>query len=218
VSSQSPAITAALTLAQRSGVPGAVEALIRALHALVEGEALQLRLRGSTRFTVAQSLQVSRGKTGSLFAFCGEAGALAAGAPPGVVSALREFGARSGTAFQIADDLLDVEGDAEQLGKAALADAAEGKPSLPLAVALERDPVLRDQLALLLRSADDGSPDPAHLADLAQRMRRTGALDQARRIAEDERAAALDALRSLPASPTRDLLDQVALALVSRSS
>src|SRR5207245_566274 len=70
-------LTASLTLAQRSRVPGAVEALVRALHALVEGEALQLRLRGSTAFTVAEALQVARGKTGSLFAFCGEAGALA---------------------------------------------------------------------------------------------------------------------------------------------
>src|SRR3954447_23509021 len=95
-------LPASLPLASRSQVPGAVEALVRALHSLVEGEAIQLRLRGSTRFTVPQSMQVSRGKTGSLFAFCGEAGALAARASPTVVASLREFGLHAGTAFQIA--------------------------------------------------------------------------------------------------------------------
>ncbi len=211
-------LTAALTLAQRSRVPGAVEALVRALHALVEGEAIQLKLRGSTRFTVAEALAVARGKTGSLFAFCGEAGALAARAPSKIREALYEFGLRSGTAFQIADDLLDVEGDAEALGKAALADAAEGKPSLPLAVALERDPDLRESLALLLRADEAGEPLGERVIALAARVRASGALAAARELAERERAAAMAALQRLPGSETRDLLEVVAGALVSRSS
>ena len=211
-------LTASLTLASRSRVPGAVEALVRALHSLVEGEAVQLRLRGSTRFTVAQSMQVSRGKTGSLFAFCGEAGALAARAAPEVVSALREFGLHAGTAFQIADDLLDVEGDAAALGKAVLADAAEGKPSLPLAVALDRDPGLRDDLARLLREEEAGQAQEGRAAALAAAMKSLGALDEARRIAEAERALSRQALRTLPSSRTRDLLEVVAGALVSRQS
>jgi len=211
-------LTASLTLASRSAVPGAVEALVAALHALVEGEALQLRLRGSTQFTVEQSLLVSRGKTGSLFAFCGEAGALAARAPREVRDALRRFGLHAGTAFQIADDLLDVEGDPAALGKAALADAAEGKPSLPLGVALERDPALRDELAWLLRAHEAGQDDEARTALFAARMKALGALDEARRMAEAERAASLDALREIPPSRTRDLLEVVASALVSRTS
>ena len=57
--------------------------------------------------------------------------------------ALREFGDRCGTAFQIADDLLDFESDSTTLGKAVLSDVAEGKASLPLAIALKRLPPLR---------------------------------------------------------------------------
>jgi octaprenyl-diphosphate synthase len=209
-------LTASLTLAQRSGVPGAVEALVRALHALVEGEAIQLRLRGSIHFTVQHALQVARGKTGSLFAFCGEAGALAARATPEVREGLRSFGAHAGTAFQIADDLLDVEGEEAALGKAVLADAAEGKPSLPLAVALERDPALRDELAMLLTARDAGQDDLPRTLRLAVRMRQLGALDEARRVAEAEREASLSALRCLPPTRTRDLLEVVASSLVSR--
>src|SRR5207253_7963522 len=82
-------LAASLELALRSRAPGAVEALVRTLRLLVEGEARQIALRGSTAFTSEDALQIAHLKTGSLFAFCGEAGALAAGATPAVCAALR---------------------------------------------------------------------------------------------------------------------------------
>src|SRR5205807_7813112 len=142
-------LAASLDLALRSRVPLAMPALVRTLRTLVEGEARQLALRGRTDFSAEDALFVAAKKTGSLFAFCGEAGALAAGAPPEVCSALREFGQRAGCAFQITDDLLDFESDSGTLGKAVLADVVEGKPSLPLAIALKRLPPLRSELAQL---------------------------------------------------------------------
>src|SRR5436309_1024139 len=83
------------------------------------------------------------------------AAAPAAGAPAGVSGALREFGQRAGCAFQITDDLLDFDSDAATLGKAVLADVVEGKPSLPLAIALKRLPPLRAELAQLLAANVD---------------------------------------------------------------
>src|SRR5260221_3448700 len=77
-------LAASLELALRSRVPLAVESLVRTLRRLVEGEARQIALRGSTSFTSDDALQIAHLKTGSLFAFCGEAGALAAGAPEAV--------------------------------------------------------------------------------------------------------------------------------------
>src|SRR5438309_3555857 len=211
-------LAASLELALRSRAEGAVEALVRTLRRLVEGEARQIGLRGSTSFTSDDALQIAHLKTGSLFAFCGEAGALAAGAPSGVRAALHDFGLRAGSAFQIADDLLDFEADAATLGKAVLADVAEGKPSLPLAIALKRLPPLREEMAALLR----GLPLPedemrARTPAFAARLGRTGALGAARRIAEKERDAALAALERVPESPTRELLAQVARALLSRT-
>src|SRR2546421_893015 len=114
-------LAASLDLALRSHAPGAGEALVRTLRTLVEGEARQLAVRGSTAFTQEDALTIAAKKTGSLFAWCGEAGALAAGASRGVVEALRDFGQHAGCAFQIADDLLDFEADASTLGKAVLA-------------------------------------------------------------------------------------------------
>src|SRR5437763_7191065 len=85
-------LAASLELALRSGVSDAVPALVRTLRQLVEGEARQIGLRGSTSFTADDALQIAHLKTGALFAFCGEAGALAAGAPGAVCAALRDFG------------------------------------------------------------------------------------------------------------------------------
>src|SRR5438067_699024 len=209
-------LAASLELALRSGAPEAVAALVRTLRLLVEGEAKQIGLRGSTTFTADDALQVAHLKTGSLFAFCGEAGALAARAPEAVRAALRDFGLRAGSAFQIADDLLDFESDSATLGKAVLADVTEGKPSLPLAIALKRLPPLREEMAALLK----GLPEEelrARTRTFAQRLSRTGALGAARRIAEKERDASLAALDRVPESPTRELLAQVARALLSRS-
>jgi len=212
-------LAASLDLALRAKTPGALEALVRTLRQLVEGEARQIALRGKTEFSSDDALQIAYLKTGSLFAFCGEAGALAARAPQEVTAALRDFGMRAGTTFQIADDLLDFESDAATLGKAVLADVTEGKPSLPLAIALKRLPPLREEMAALLKPEPEATEDEgrARVRAFAARLSRTGALGAARRIAEKERDAALAALEPVPQSPTRELLAHVARALLSRS-
>src|SRR5207302_2862240 len=210
-------LAASLEFALRSRAAGAVEALVRTLRSLVEGEARQIGLRGSTTFTSNDALQIAFLKTGSLFAFCGEAGAIAAGAPDPVRTALHDFGLRAGSAFQIADDLLDFEADSATLGKAWLADVAEGKPSLPLAIALKRLPPLREEMGKLLRGDLPEEEMRQRTRAFAARLGHTGALGAARRIAEKERDAALAALERVPPSPTRELLAQVARALLSRN-
>jgi farnesyl diphosphate synthase len=69
-------------------------------------------------------------KTGALFRFACEAGAIVAGATPAERERLAEFGSAVGLAFQLADDLLDLTGDAASMGKAAGKDAAAGKATL----------------------------------------------------------------------------------------
>jgi farnesyl diphosphate synthase len=69
-------------------------------------------------------------KTGAILKFCCVAGAILGGAPVAQREAVARYGQIIGQAFQIADDLLDVEGDAATLGKAAGKDAAHGKATL----------------------------------------------------------------------------------------
>ncbi len=66
-------------------------------------------------------------KTGALFGYCCDAGAILGAAPPSAREALRAYAADLGLAFQIADDLLDKEGSAAMVGKSVGKDAAAGK-------------------------------------------------------------------------------------------
>jgi geranylgeranyl pyrophosphate synthase len=70
-------------------------------------------------------------KTGALIRGCATAGAVMAGASPVVLSAVDAYAQNLGLAFQIVDDILDVEGASADLGKTAGKDAAAGKPTYP---------------------------------------------------------------------------------------
>ncbi|MGQ7793479.1 polyprenyl synthetase family protein [Faunimonas sp. B44] len=115
-----PAVRAALVLA-----------LARAagLGGMVGGQMLDLEAERST-FDEAAIRRMQAMKTGALIACCCEMGALLGRAPEPHRAALASYGRELGLAFQIADDLLDLEASAEALGKAAAKDAARGKATL----------------------------------------------------------------------------------------
>ena len=77
-------------------------------------------------------------KTGALITAAAESGAVMAGGDDVLVTAIRHYAAQLGLAFQIVDDVLDVEGDAATLGKSAGKDAASAKPSYPAFYGVER--------------------------------------------------------------------------------
>lgn len=94
--------------------------------------------------------RLQRMKTGALIAFSCEAGAILAKAPSEVRTALRGYAHDLGLAFQIADDLLDVEGSEAETGKPVGADAAAGKATFVSILGVER---ARKQAELLVRQA-----------------------------------------------------------------
>ena len=94
--------------------------------------------------------RLQRMKTGALIAFSCEAGAILAKAPAEVRTALRGYAHDLGLAFQIADDLLDVEGSEAETGKPVGADAVAGKATFVSILGIER---ARAQAELLVRQA-----------------------------------------------------------------
>ncbi len=76
-------------------------------------------------------------KTGALIRASALAGAVMAGAPPALVDAVDVYGSQFGLAFQIVDDILDVEGASAELGKTAGKDSAAGKPTYPSVYGLD---------------------------------------------------------------------------------
>ena len=107
-------------------------------------------------------------KTGAILKFCCTAGTILGNAPPGKRDAVNRYGQVIGQAFQIADDLLDVEGDTATLGKAAGKDAAHGKATL---VDLLGVAGARARLAQLVKDAESAltpfGADAAILKDAA---------------------------------------------------
>ena len=86
-------------------------------------------------------------KTGAMIRASAVAGAIMAGADEALVTAVDRYASEIGLAFQIVDDILDVEGSAEQLGKTAGKDAAEAKPTYPALYGLRRSRELAAECA-----------------------------------------------------------------------
>lgn len=107
--------------------------------------------------------QMHSRKTAALISAAAESGALAGKGTEAQVEALARYGRAIGLAFQIADDILDIEGDTEILGKTAGSDLARGKVTYPAAVGLERSrEAAREQVnnALAALEGFDDKADP----------------------------------------------------------
>ena len=116
---------------------------------MVGGQMIDLIAETRT-LDIGQITRLQRMKTGALIAFSCEAGAILAKAPHELRTALRGYAHDLGLAFQIADDLLDVEGSAEETGKPVGADAAAGKATFVSILGVER---ARAQAELLVEQA-----------------------------------------------------------------
>jgi len=105
---------------------------------MVGGQAIDLRAASSNEVPDADALRdMHARKTGALIRASALAGAAMAGAPDDALRAVGGYGAQVGLAFQIVDDILDVEGASADLGKTAGKDAAAGKPTYPALYGIE---------------------------------------------------------------------------------
>ncbi len=105
---------------------------------MVGGQAIDLEAAGSARTFDAEGLRAMHArKTGALIRASGLAGAIMADADERQIAAIGEYGTELGLAFQIVDDILDVEGASADLGKTAGKDAAADKPTYPALYGLE---------------------------------------------------------------------------------
>lgn len=164
--------------------------LAEAAVSLSRGEALQRRQTRDPETTIESYLERCALKTGKLFeAAC----QLAGGSGP--------FGLALGIAFQIADDILDCTGDAEDTGKVPGTDLREGTPTLPLLLAAREDDVVRHALM--------GGPLDGALVRVAQ----TAALRESRELAE---RYAERARESLDGGVYRGELEALTYAVVDR--
>ncbi len=114
-------------------------------HGMVGGQVLDMNYTGEKDISLEKLRTMHAMKTGALIQASCVCGALLAGASLEVVQALENYGAALGTAFQIADDILDVTADTATLGKPAGSDTEMGKNTYPSLVGLEHSRVLAEE-------------------------------------------------------------------------
>ena len=208
-------LTRALEIVSSQPASGAALApLLATMRRLVEGEVLQLSLRGTFAASERDYLAVVIGKTASLFGWAAAAGAWAAGVEGKVPDALARFGEGVGIAFQLVDDALDYAADPGLLGKRLGTDLIEGKATLPLIRACEAEPRLRERLRALLDGAADGH---AVAGEVIEVVKRVGGVDAARAMAREHTRTAMSALAEVPDGAHRRALHEAAVSLTERA-
>jgi len=191
-----------------------LDVLADATNVIAEGEVLQLMNMHDPDLAVADYLQVIRYKTAKLFEASARLGAVLADADTATEDACAGYGRALGTAFQLVDDLLDYDGDASELGKNVGDDLREGKPTLPLLLAMER--ASGSERELIRHAITEG--EVQGLPDILAIVRRTGALEATREAARRETEHACSMLQGLPDSRARRALLELSVRAMQRSS
>ncbi len=189
-----------------------MQVLADATNVIAEGEVQQLINTHDASLDEASYLNVIRSKTAKLFEASARLAAILAGSAPDIEQACADFGQALGTAFQVIDDVLDYDGDAQEMGKNLGDDLREGKVTLPVIIAMQR--CLPEQRELLRNVIQTGSTD--ELQRVVAIIRDTGALSATRETAAAQAQLAMDAATKLPTNSYSQGLLQLAAQLLER--
>lgn len=190
-----------------------LDILTRLTRKMTEGELIQLTMLGRTDISEKEYFDVLQRKTAFLFSACCEIGAILGGANERQQIALRDYGLNLGTAFQLADDLLDFTADKDVLGKAAGADLLEGKLTLPLILLLKDNSEWRASLEQVMH---DGDYRRVSRENLLKELETGGFLEATKKRAHFYATEARQNLDVLPESKYRNALTEIAAYIVER--
>ncbi|MBH0031353.1 octaprenyl diphosphate synthase [Pseudoalteromonas sp. SWYJZ98] len=190
-----------------------MQVLADATNIIAEGEVLQLMNCNDPDTTEASYMQVIYSKTAKLFEAATGLAAIITEQDQTTLDALNLYGMHLGTAFQLVDDVLDYNADAEQLGKNIGDDLAEGKPTLPLIYAMQHG---SEQQTQLIRDAIEHSNGMEHLEEILSALKQTNALEFTMQKAELEADKAIACLDFLEESDYKQALISLARIAVDR--
>ena len=199
---------------------GLLEIFIRAFERTVEGQALDINLRGSREVTLSVYHRIVTLKTAYYLALPWVGGALVAGAPGPAIDALWDLGKCLGPAFQIRDDLIDLtrgKGRGGEIG----CDLKEGKPSIFYAYVLDRwqgPSEDRERLIEVVSKAREDTTDE-DVSWAIELYRRSGALEFAERHADGLIARAEQVIEDLPLDGAgKDVFRAIGRFMVDRTT
>ena len=153
-------------------------------------------------------------KTASLFRTAAECGVILSDAPEPTVEVLKAYGYNLGMAFQIVDDILDVEGNSEEIGKPVGHDLIQGVLTLPAIMLLERYPT-DNPVEQFFRREESGADD--HLRKALEMIQDSKIIRDCYSVARDYSLKAAKALESLPDIPARRSLLELSSYVMERT-
>ena len=195
------------------GEMGIMKELANTTNVISEGEVQQLVNARNPEVTEQNYMTVIHKKTAALFEAACETAAILAGADATTRKAVRSYGYHLGVAFQLVDDVLDYQGDAEELGKNVSDDLAEGKPTLPLIYTINNGST--EEAELVKQAIINSSLDK--LQQIVDIVQRRGGLEYTQQCAQDHINRAKQAIALLPETEFRSAMEDLADFAIKRN-
>lgn len=195
--------------------PDAVRHQAMTFERLVVGQIMETEGPQGGEDRLAHYIKVVTEKTGSLFGLCARYGGYLSGTKPEIVETLVRFSEELGIAFQLADDVIDIESSSNQSGKTPGTDLREGVPTL-VTLLVQQMGLATD--ARLLQLLSGPILDESDVEFALQALREHEALHEAKRITMQYAESARKMLSTLPLNGTTEGLLGLCDALVSRSA
>ncbi|MEX2460820.1 MAG: polyprenyl synthetase family protein [Paenibacillaceae bacterium] len=191
------------------------QVMSKAIVEMSIGEMEQIRFFFHTNQTVRDYLLRIKRKTALLIAISCQLGAIAANAPKSVVQKLYQFGYNVGMAFQIRDDILDLCGTEQQIGKPPGSDIKQGNITIPMLLALQEESLREPLLQEIARiQALDGQTD---VSAFIRMIRNSKGIAKAEDMAARYIEKAIAALKELPDAQAKQDLIRIAYFVGNRS-
>lgn len=188
--------------------------LVDAIQAMCHGEVNQADEQFSNTVSTEGYFRRIAKKTGILLAACCQSGAILAGAPSEEIALMREYGLNLGYAYQITDDILDVSGDAESLGKPVGTDLVNGNITLPMLYLLEK-PIYGNWLKEIMKMR---KVTPQGTQSIKEALISTGCIEQAYATATQCINNAKVSLDSIPSSHYKTTLLTLSESILHRKA
>jgi octaprenyl-diphosphate synthase len=192
-----------------------VDIVADACAQMAESEILQIEVEHITSTPLETYLSIIEGKTARPIEASARVGAYVGQGTPEQMDALGTFGLNIGYAFQIIDDVLDITGREADLGKRRGMDIMDGKPNLPLMIAMQGHYPGAARIQEIFRK---DRKTPAEVEEVLALIKATDALEVSRKHALDFKGKAVAALETVPPSVYRDALMNLANSVVDRQS
>ena len=177
---------------------------------LTEGEILQGLFNRNRAVTLDDYLEIVKRKTASLFHTGAKVGAYLAGARPALVDETERYGLNMGIAFQMVDDVLDVVGHPDLLGKPTGMDLRDGNPALPIILAvMNGDPTVREAF-------DCSKPSEQQILAALDAIKAGSSIQEAKALSKRYAEEALASVKKLPPSKYRNGLKSLVQLIIDR--